>query len=135
MIGKGAFPFRPGMNASADIQTQTHTEVLSVPINAVTPRNMNDTLATSKPADNTTSASAAKSGDDFELVVFVIGTDNKIKQYKVKTGIQDINDIEIADGIKKGDLVVTGPYDVVSKQLKNGDKVKVVDEKDLYGKN
>ena len=51
--GKGAFPFRPGMTASADIQTQTKTNVLSVPINAVTTRFKNDELS-EKTEKNTT---------------------------------------------------------------------------------
>jgi len=50
----------------------------------------------------------------------------------VKTDIQDINYIEITDGLKEGDEVVTGPYDVVSKTLKDGDKVKVVSKGDVF---
>ena len=46
LIGKGSFPFRPGMSASADIQTKTHVNVLSVPINAVTTRDKNDSTKT-----------------------------------------------------------------------------------------
>ena len=48
LIGKGSFPFRPGMSASADIQTKTHANVLSVPINAVTTRDKNDSTKTEK---------------------------------------------------------------------------------------
>jgi len=51
---------------------------------------------------------------------------------KVKTDIQDINYIEITDGLKEGDEVVTGPYDVVSKTLKSGDKVKVVPKNEIF---
>ena len=53
---------------------------------------------------------------------------------KVKTDIQDINNIEITEGLKGGEEVVTGPYDVVSKTLKAGKKVKVVDKKELFEK-
>jgi len=53
---------------------------------------------------------------------------------KVKTDIQDINNIEITEGLKEGDMVITGPYDVVSKTLKVGKQVKVVDKKDLFEK-
>jgi HlyD family secretion protein len=58
------------------------------------------------------------------------------KFYKkiVTTGIQDINYIEITSGLKAGEEVITGPYDIVSKTLKNGTKVKVVDKKDLFEK-
>jgi len=45
----------------------------------------------------------------------VINTDGTLRKVKVKTGIQDIGYLEIKEGLKEGDLVVTGPYDVVSK--------------------
>lgn len=139
LLGKGSFPFRPGMSASADIQTQTKTNVLSVPINAVTTRDKNDSTKGSKklvdPSDNTASAAAATTSvDDLDVVVFVKGADNKVTKVKVKTGIQDINYIEIISGLKAGQEVITGPYDVVSKTLKNGTQVKVVDKKELFEK-
>jgi HlyD family secretion protein len=140
LIGKGSFPFRPGMSASADIQTKTHSNVLSVPINAVTTRDKNDSSKTDK--KKTTDAAAATPAvtvatsayDDLEVVVFIIDKEGKIKRVKVKTDIQDINNIEITEGLKEGDEVITGPYDVVSKSLKEGDKVKVVDKKALFEK-
>ena len=57
---------------------------------------------------------------------FVVQKDGIVRKKSVKTDIQDINNIEIKEGIKAGDEVVTGPYDVVSKQLKDSTKVKVV---------
>ena len=57
--------------------------------------------------------------------------DGKVKWMPVKTAIQDINYIEITSGLKPGDQVVTGPYDVVSKNLKEGDKVKIVSKDEL----
>jgi len=56
------------------------------------------------------------------------------KKVKVKTAIQDINNIEVTEGLKEGDMVISGPYDIVSKQLKEKDKVKVVDKKELFEK-
>jgi HlyD family secretion protein len=139
LLGKGTFPFRPGMSASADIQTKTHKNVLSVPINAVTTRDKNDSTKTDKKAvpNNTTAntaSAAATAYDDLEVVVFVLDKEQKIKKVKVKTDIQDINYIEITSGLKAGDEVITGPYDVVSKTLKEDDKVKVVDKKELFDK-
>jgi len=133
-IGKGSFPFRPGMNASADIQTKTHADVLSVPINAVTLRDKNDTLSTGSKSTDMVNISTS-SADSLELVVFVLDADNTVKKAKVKTGIQDINYIEITGGLTEGQQVITGPYDVVSKTLRPKDKVKVVEKKDLFGKN
>ncbi len=136
LIGKGSFPFRPGMSANADIQTKTHSNVLSVPINAVTTREKNDSTKAGKKkvAENDMSQVVTSNNDDLDVVVFVIDKDNKVKKVIVKTDIQDINFIEITSGLKAGDEVVTGPYDVVSKTLKEGAKVKRVDKKDLFEK-
>jgi HlyD family secretion protein len=138
LIGpKKKFPFRPGMSASADIQTKTHTNVLSIPINAVTTREKTDTSGNNisgNPGANTQAGiDDSNSGDnDLDIVVFIVQKDGTVKKQKVKTDIQDINYIEITDGLKEGDEVVTGPYDEVSKTLKNGDKVKVVAKNQLF---
>lgn len=146
LIGKGKpFPFRPSMSASADIETNTKESVLAVPINAVTTRDAKDlqktdsTVAKSRKTDSAkattstaSSMNAAGSSDDgISEVVFVIGTDGKVKPVVVQTGIQDINYIEITSGLKAGDQIVTGSYDTVSKLLKAGDKVHVVDKSQL----
>ena len=68
-------------------------------------------------------------------MVFVLGKDSKVKKVNVKTGIQDINNIEITDGLKEGEEVVTGPYETVSKNLKDSMEVKVVDKSALFEKN
>jgi len=72
------------------------------------------------------------SADDLDVVVFIIQADGTVKKQIVSTDIQDINYIEITSGLKEGDEVVTGPYDVVSKTLKSGDKVKVVSKSSLF---
>lgn len=135
LLGKGTFPFRPGMSANADIQTKTHKNVLSVPINAVTTRDKSDSAKIDTKKKNESDIKPVLSlVDDLEVVAFVIDKEGKVNKVKVKTDIQDINYIEITEGLKEGDLVVTGPYDVVSKTLKVGKKVKVVDKKDLFEK-
>lgn len=135
LLGKGSFPFRPGMSANADIQTKTQRNVITVPINAVTTRDKNDSLNTDKKkAVATDNITQTVTEDDIIVVVFVKGADNKVTRIPVKTGIQDINYIEITGGLKAGDEVVTGPYDVVSKTLKKGTQVKVVDKKALFEK-
>jgi len=136
LIGKGSFPFRPGMSANADIQTKTHTNVLSVPINAVTTREKDDSIKTAKKKvdDSNVNQASTTSADDLDVVVFVVDKDNKVKMVKVKTDIQDINNIEITQGLNEGDEVVTAPYDVVSKTLKEGTKVNKVDKKKLFEK-
>jgi HlyD family secretion protein len=140
LIGKGrSFPFRPGMSASADIQTKTKTNVLSVPLNAVTTRSKKDEAPKSgddkksdKPAETNAAGENKVADDDIEEVVFVLQKDNTVKKFKVKTAVQDLNFIEVIEGIKAGDQVVTGPYNTVSKLLKEGDKVKVVEKDKLY---
>lgn len=129
--------FRPGMTASADIQTKTHKDVLSVPINAVTTREKSAGSTTAskdkKPVeDNNGDVKPVSSGGDLDEVVFLIQSGNSVKQVSVKTDIQDINNIEILSGIKIGDTVVTGPYGTVSKILNNGTKVSVVDKDKLF---
>jgi HlyD family secretion protein len=136
-----SFPFRPGMSASADIQTKTHVDVLSVPINAVTTRDKNDTGKVAmdskkmkKPQENANQANEEAKGDveDMEEVVFVLQADGTVKRVKVRTDIQDMNHIEVLSGVQEGDQVVTGPYTVVSKMLREGMKVKVVPKEELF---
>lgn len=136
LIKPGSFPFRPGMSATADIETQTHENVLSVPINAVTVRDPIDTTgeATAKTEKVDDGLINRRSEDRSETVVFVLKSDNKVEQRKVRTSIQDINYIEIVEGLKEDEVVVTGPYDVVSKQLKHGDAVTPTERSKLYSK-
>ena len=135
-----SFPFRPGMSASADIQTKTHENRLAVPINAVTTRDKNDSTNSKTYVDksNTTDVNTTdktNSGtDDLDEVVFILQKDGTVKKVKVRTDIQDINYIEILSGLNEGDEVITGPYDIVSKTLKSKDKVKVVPKSELFDK-
>jgi len=129
--------FRPGMTASADIQTKTHTDVLAVPINAVTTREKTAgsqaAAKDKKPVeDQNGDVKAVSSTGDLDEVVFLLQPDNSVKQVSVKTDIQDVNNIEVTEGLKMGDQVVTGPYGTVSKILNNGTKVTVVDKEKLF---
>jgi len=121
------------MTASADIQTQTHTNVLSVPLNAVTTRSLNDIKNADTSENKNTAIAVNSNSSDSDLieVVFVVQPDGKVKLVPVQTSIQDINNIEVTSGLKSDEQVVTGPYDIVSKTLKNGDKVKVVTKDEL----
>ena len=137
-----SFPFRPGMSASADIQTKRHEDKWSVPINAVTTREKGtDKVAASNkdattgnaPADpNNNPDQKTTAATDLDEVVFVLQPDKKVKKVVVKTDIQDINNIEITGGLKAGDMVITGPYGTISKILKDGTIVNVVDKDKLF---
>ena len=128
--------FRPGMTASADIQTKTHTNALSVPINAVTTREPDAPPAAGKDsAKSKDSVIAQNTGGGNQVVVFLLQADKTVKKAMVKTDVQDINNIEIVSGLKDGDEVITGPYGTVSKILKNGTKVQVVSKDKLFEAN
>ncbi|MBC6366005.1 efflux RND transporter periplasmic adaptor subunit [Algoriphagus sp. AK58] len=104
------YPFRPGMTASVEIMTNAKTDALAIPLSAVTTRE-------SKQDSLTGGATKAKE------IVFV-SENGEAKTRTVKTGISDYENIEILEGLKEGDEVISGPYFIVSKQLKEGDKVK-----------
>jgi HlyD family secretion protein len=136
-----SFPFRPGMNARADIKTKRQDNVMSVPINSVAARvrGSDKTVADKKKEEQkkqttTEGNSENVSVDENELeeVVFVVQKDGKVKRVKVTTGIQDINYIEIKSGLADGDQVVTAPFNSISKTLKDGATVKVVDKEKLF---
>lgn len=118
-------PFRPGMTATVDIITKRKEKVIGVPISSVVVKA--DTTATKiyeiKDDETEDNKVKAKSDKKFECVFVKEG--NKAKIRVVKTGIQDDTNIEIISGLKKGDVVITGPYTTVSKDLNSGDKVKV----------
>jgi len=126
LIKKGnKFPFRPGMTASVEIITTKKTNVLSVPLASVTTRG-NDKAAPQPENNNSdvrkvTNAKAAEKKED-KTVVFV-NEKGIAKMIEVKTGISDYENIEIISGISDSTEVVTGPFLVVSKRLKDGDKI------------
>jgi HlyD family secretion protein len=135
-------PFRPGMSATVEIQTETAKDVLTVPIQAVTTRVEQDTLdkinaknKTQKTEgdDEVEKVTTAKKSGSVQECVFVYDKDIAKKQ-DVKTGIQDNTYIQILSGLKEGQEIITGPYSAVSKSLKDKDKVIKVDKKDLFTK-
>ncbi len=131
-IGK-LFPFRPGMSATVDIKTETKSNVLTVPIQSVTTREEKDLKE--KDADYAKAAKATKTEadekKDVKEIVFVV-SNGKVVAKPVTTGIQDDSYIEITSGLNEGEDVVKAPFKSISKTLKSGDAVKVVDEKDLF---
>ena len=123
-------PFRPGMTATVDIITTRKEKIIGVPISAVVVKS--DTTATKKydVKDEVTEDKkvVAKSDKKYECVFVKIGDKAKIRI--IKTGIQDDTNIEVVSGLKKGDVVIIGPYATVSKDLNSGDKVVLSSDSD-----
>lgn len=117
-------PFRPGMTATVDIITKTKSNVLAVPISSVVVKSDTTAVKDFKVEDPSEDKKVApKSDKKFECVFVKVGDKAKIRV--IKTGIQDDTNIEVLTGLKPGDVVITGPYTTVSKDLNSGDKVKL----------
>ena len=114
-------PFRPGMTATVDIITKTRANVLAVPISSVVVKADTTAVKGFKVEDEDEKKAASKSDKKLECVFVKVGDKAKIRV--IKTGIQDDTNIEVLTGLKKGDIVITGPYSTVSKDLNSGDKV------------
>lgn len=114
-------PFRPGMSATVEILTETSTDIVAVPIECVTTRT--DTSEV-KPGSRRNIISSSDENVEPMMCVFVY-EDGKAVLHLVVTGIQDSKWIEIKKGVTAEDQVIKGPYDVVTKTLRNGDEVKV----------
>jgi HlyD family secretion protein len=132
-------PLKPGMSASADIETQTVTGVVAVPVQSVTVRSRDaaktiDQAAADRAAlaqkdhgDGAATAVSAKQQKEqvqadreaFERVVFVYAG-GKVRQVPVETGIADATHFEIKSGVKAGDQVVSGGYAAITRTLKDG---------------
>jgi HlyD family secretion protein len=123
---------RPGMSTTVEIETQTVRQVIAVQIQSVTVRDKEtgktpDQMKDEQLADQggvATTDLERKERKKLERVVFVKVGDT-VKMVSVETGIADDNSLQIVSGIKVGDLVVSGPYTAISKDLKNGSKVEI----------
>jgi HlyD family secretion protein len=131
------------MNASADIKTRRKDNVLAAPITAVNARvkgsdqslaDKKKESAVGKDEENQNSQSENSISDELYEVVFVFQKDEKVKKVVLKSWIQDINYIEIISGLSGGEDVVIGPYNAISKTLKDGMKVNVVAKDKLFEK-
>ncbi|MDY8136686.1 efflux RND transporter periplasmic adaptor subunit [Aquimarina sp. 2201CG5-10] len=115
-------PFRPGMTATVDVITNKRTGIVGVPISAIVIKN--DTSSTKKSFSKNDKIESDKK---FECVFVKDGEVAKLRV--IKTGIQDDTNIEITSGLDEGEEVITGPYNVVTKTLKTGDKIALESEK------
>jgi HlyD family secretion protein len=121
---------RPGLSTTAKITTATRTNALSVPIQALTLRSKEQIDAQNNPPGSVHAAApavkevASKSKKDDQVQgVFVI-RNKKAMFVPVTTGITGTTDIEVLDGLKEGDEVITGSYKVL-RTLRPGSSVKI----------
>jgi HlyD family secretion protein len=141
---------RPGMSTTADIETDTVANAVAVPIQAVTVRATDQTLSPEEmEKQGSQKAAQEKSGNDTNVTneqqekqkaraakeklmrVVYVRDGNKVHQRRVETGIADNTYIEIKNGIKPGEEVVSGSYTAVSRRLKDGAVVEIEKNKTL----
>lgn len=128
---------RPGFTCTAEITTATRNNVLGVPIQATTVREVvvdeksqivrepRDQKARRRPAGAVEAAELKPGQSRKELEgVFVVRSDNTVQFVPVTTGIAGEKYFEVLTGLKEGDRVVTGPFSNV-RTLADGDTVKV----------
>jgi HlyD family secretion protein len=130
---------RPGMSATADIETQTVKDVVAVPIQCVTVR-AEGGLSADELEKKDAKEAHERSGNDLDVKtekqeahrdldrlqrVLFIRDGDKVRQVRVETGIADNAMIEIKSGVKAGDEVVSGTYAAISRLLKDGAKIRI----------
>src|SRR5688500_3561547 len=124
-------PFRPGMSVTAEIETRSRTNVLAVPIMAVTTRMPKpDPAAEKKKKEEAEQATAlpvkdakTETGPKADEIVFLMNGETA-KSAVVKTGISDDSHIEVLEGLTDGQEIVAGGYAAVSRLLEDGKKIK-----------
>ncbi len=134
--GKLSYPLKPGMTASVEILTNRKENITTVPLSAVTTREIGaEAKEGMKKEDDGTNATnsndaleAKKRKENTKEVVFVMEK-GKAKMIQVKTGISDFENIEIVSGLNDGQEIIAGPYATVAKKLKEGELVKKKDPK------
>ncbi len=127
---------RPGMSCNADIEVETKSNVLSIPIQSVTARS-EEAPGAMEPAESGRGLLAGKAIKKKQSkpkeVVFVVNKD-AVDMKEVTIGISDNEYIEVASGLKEGEEVVSGPYRAISSELQDKSKV-VLEAKPKNGKN
>lgn len=116
------YPFKPGMTASVDIITETKENVLAVPLAAVTIRTATE-LEKIEGDEAEAKKETSKKKEEENIEVIFVNNNGVAKVIRVETGISDFENIEIKNELADTVQVVTGPFIVVSKQLKDGDAI------------
>ncbi len=114
---------RPGLSCTSKITTATRKNAIAIPIQALTSRTKGDLMPDKDKPLNPTPAQVKADKEEIQGV-FVIGPNNKAVYRKVETGITGATDIEVTSGLKEGDEIITGSYQVI-RSMKNDTVVKV----------
>ena len=117
--------FRPGMSCNAKIETKTLNNVISVPIQSVTARSNNAMMTENSGESNPSSTKKKDNGSDKVKEIVFIVKNGKAVSVPVTTGISDDNYIQVVNGLKGGEEVVSGSYRAISRDLHDGANVKV----------
>ncbi len=128
-------PFRPGLSATVDIQTEQFKGI-AVPIQSVTTReekkDAKDDAKGGQPAASSNNEKEKKKDSEPVKEYVFVHSGGKVKQVLVTTGIQDDTYILVKSGLKGGEEVVSGPFTAISKSLKDGTMVEKVDKEKLF---
>lgn len=131
LLVQNRYPFKPGMTATVDIITEVKKGVITVPISSVTTRTgketYNEETGNGNEENNMNLGAVEEEITPTEKpkeMVF-INENGVAKQREVKTGITDTEAgmIEVLEGLKEGDVIISGPFVEVSKRLKEGKAV------------
>ncbi len=114
---------KPGMSATADIESERIKNALVVPIQSVTIRSATGTEESKTPEKNAITIISKSKPTDSRQGVFVVQS-GKVSFRPVKTGTTDNTHIIVTEGLKKGEEVVSGSYTAITSQLKEGSLVK-----------
>ena len=136
---------RPGMSATADIETRTVENVISVPIQSVTVRASGGQTTeemkkeAAKAAENKSGGGAidaaaekreARRQREVLLKVAFVRQGDTVKMVPVEVGLADNTHLEVKSGLRAGDEVVAGTYAAISRQLKDGSRVTLAKPKE-----
>ena len=118
---------RRGMSAAVDIITETHEQVVNIPMQALTARRKEDLVVSNVLEGDAAESASTAEEEEYVEIVFVLTAENTVETRVVETGLSGTTHIEIISGLEAGERVVTGPFRLLSRTLKDGDRVKVTD--------
>lgn len=123
-------PFRPGMSATVEIQTNRRSGI-TIPVRAVTTRTDTTSGKNRRFGSKRTTDSAADSELKEPILCVFVNNNGQSEVREVITDIQDSKFILINSGIKEGDEIITGPYDQVSRKLRPGQAIETTEKSEI----